>query len=82
VLLDVEEKKRGIDKKTTTNHDPKLVGEMIGSFIENGKVAVLKDGSTDLTCSDDDELKQLNQDALAHASTRLASDPILHANTS
>ena len=66
---------------TTTSHDPKSAGAMIGSFVESAKVAVARSGSADLSHADEGELRQQShQDALARASIQLASDPALRAN--
>ena len=84
ILLKVKEKERSIEKKTVRiSHNPKLVGAMIGSFIENGKVAVMQQNrSIDLTCAEEEKLKQhFDQGALAHVFTQLVSNLILHANT-
>ena len=46
IILEFEEKKPGIEMNMImTSHDPYLVGAMIGSFIENGKLGVSQNGS-------------------------------------
>lgn len=84
ILLEIEMENRGISNKTNTTSDnnPSLVSEIIGSHLANGRITFMQtNGVSGYDTSSALGEQKLNQDILAFSSTQLASDPVLHANT-